>query len=383
MIPYSKQFIDDKDIKSVVKVLKSPLITQGSIVPKFENKVASRCGSKYSFAVNSATSALHLACLALDLKKGDTIWTVPNTFVASANCGLYCGAKVDFVDININTYNICVDSLSEKLENAEKKNKLPKILIPVHFAGHPTKQDEIWRLSKKYKFKIIEDASHSLGAKYKNEDVGSCKWSDITIFSFHPVKMITTGEGGMLLTNDRRVASKVELLRNSGITRNSKLFKVKNREAWYYEQQLLGFNYRMTDIQAALGLSQINKLNKFLSKRNKIAKKYNKLLSSLPIRIPEVDLKAKSSFHLYVIRLNDYSSRSYKKIFNYLRKNGIGVNLHYLPVHLHPYYRSLGFKEGDFPNAEKYSSEALSIPIHYELSDNEQVKIVSKISAIL
>ncbi len=383
MIPYSKQFIDDKDIDSVVKVLKSPLITQGSYVPKFENKVARRCGSKYSFAVNSATSALHLACLALDLKKGDIIWTVPNTFVASANCGLYCGAKVDFVDINIKTYNICIESLSRKLEYAEKKNKLPKILIPVHFAGQPTKQDEIWKLSKKYKFKIIEDASHSLGAKYKNEKVGSCKWSDITIFSFHPVKMITTGEGGMLLTNDKRVASKVEMLRNSGITRNNKLFKVKNREAWYYEQQLLGFNYRMTDIQAALGLSQMNKLNKFLSKRKKIAKKYNNLLSSLPIRIPEVEKKAKSSFHLYVVRLADYSPKSYKKIFNYLRKNGVGVNLHYLPVHLHPYYRSLGFKEGDFPNAEKYSSEALSIPIHYELSDNEQEKIVSKILAIL
>ena len=379
MIPYSRQYIDQKDINNVIKVLKSPLITQGKIVPKFEKKISKKCGSKFAFAANSATSALHLACMALEIKKGDIVWTVPNTFVASANCGLYCGAKVDFVDIDNETYNIDIDKLAKKLELAKKKNNLPRALIPVHFAGQPTEQDKIWKLSKKYKFKIIEDASHSLGAVFKNEKVGSCRWSDLTIFSFHPVKMITTGEGGMVLTNNSKLSAKIEMLRNSGITRNQKLMKKQNQGSWYYEQQLLGYNYRMTDIQAALGISQLSKLGKFIKKRNQIAKRYNNLLKDLPIQTPRINTNSRSSFHLYVIRLKDLSFRSYSRIFDELRNSGIGVNLHYLPVHLQPFYRSKGFKDGDFPNAESYSSEALSLPIYYDLSSKDQIKIVNKL----
>jgi len=379
MIPYSRQYIDQKDINNVIKVLKSPLITQGKIVPKFEKKISKKCGSKFAFAANSATSALHLACMALEIKKGDIVWTVPNTFVASANCGLYCGAKVDFVDIDNETYNIDIDKLAKKLELAKKKNNLPRALIPVHFAGQPTEQDKIWKLSKKYKFKIIEDASHSLGAVFKNEKVGSCRWSDLTIFSFHPVKMITTGEGGMVLTNNSKLSAKIEMLRNSGITRNQKLMKKQNQGSWYYEQQLLGYNYRMTDIQAALGISQLSKLGKFIKKRNQIAKRYNNLLKDLPIQTPRINTNSRSSFHLYVIRLKDLSFRSYSRIFDELRNSGIGVNLHYLPVHLQPFYRSQGFKDGDFPNAESYSSEALSLPIYYDLSSKDQIKIVNKL----
>ena len=379
MIPYSRQYIDQKDINNVIKVLKSPLITQGKIVPKFEEKISKQCGSKFALAANSATSALHLACMALEIKRGDIVWTVPNTFVASANCGLYCGAKVDFVDIDNETYNININKLAKKLELAKKKNKLPRVLIPVHFAGQPTEQDKIWRLSKKYKFKIIEDASHSLGAVFKNEKVGSCRWSDLTIFSFHPVKMITTGEGGMVLTNSSKLSTKIEMLRNSGITRNQKFMKKQNQGSWYYEQQLLGYNYRMTDIQAALGISQLSKLGKFIKKRNQIAKRYNNLLKDLPIQTPRINANSRSSFHLYVIRLKDLSFRSYSRIFDELRNSGIGVNLHFLPVHLQPFYRSKGFKDGDFPNAESYSSEALSLPIYYDLSSKDQIKIVNKL----
>ncbi len=383
MIPYNKQYIDRDDINNVIKVLKSPLITQGNQVPKLEKKIAKRCNAKFAVAVNSATSALHIACLATDLKKDDILWTVPNTFVASANCGLYCGAKVDFVDIDNKTYNIDINKLEKKLKEAKKKNCLPKILVPVHFAGQPTKQDRIWKLSKLYNFTVIEDASHSFGASYKSIKVGSCKWSHMTIFSFHPVKMITTGEGGMVLTNNKKTANRIQMLRNSGITREKKLLKERNGGPWYYEQQMLGFNYRMTDIQAALGISQLNKLNKFIKKRNAIAKRYDFLLKDLPIQLPFIEKYTISSFHLYVIRLKNQSSRSYKSIFSKLRRSGIGVNLHYLPVHLQPYYRLLGFKEGDFPISENYSSEALSLPMYYGLSESDQKKVVKQLTKII
>mgnify|MGYP000477525748 CR=1 FL=1 len=383
MIPYNKQYIDSDDIDSVIKVLKSPLITQGNQVPKFEKKIAKICNAKFAVAVNSATSALHIACLSIGLKKDDILWTVPNTFVASANCGLYCGAKIDFVDIDNQTYNIDVKKLEGKLKEAKRKNCLPKIVVPVHFAGQPTDQQKIWNLSKIYNFKVIEDASHSLGASHKGTKVGSCKWSHMTIFSFHPVKMITTGEGGMVLTNSEQTANKIQMLRNSGITREKKLLKKGNIGPWHYEQQLLGYNYRMTDIQAALGISQVKKLNRFIKKRNEIANRYDHLLKDLPVQLPFIEKYNISSFHLYVIRLKDQSPKSYKNIFNKLRSSGIGVNLHYLPVHLQPYYKSLGFKKGDFPISENYSLEALSLPLYYGLREDDQKKVVNQLTKII
>tara|TARA_B110000858_G_C17799339_1_gene474341 strand:- start:767 stop:1921 length:1155 start_codon:yes stop_codon:yes gene_type:complete len=383
MIPYNKQYIDSDDIDSVIKVLKSPLITQGNQVPKFEKKIAKICSAKFAVAVNSATSALHIACLSIGLKKDDILWTVPNTFVASANCGLYCGAKIDFVDIDNQTYNIDVKKLEGKLKEAKRKNCLPKIVVPVHFAGQPTDQQKIWNLSKIYNFKVIEDASHSLGASHQGIKVGSCIWSHMTIFSFHPVKMITTGEGGMVLTNSEQTANKIQMLRNSGITREKKLLKKGNIGPWYYEQQLLGYNYRMTDIQAALGISQVKKLNKFIKKRNEIANLYDHLLKDLPVQLPFIEKYNISSFHLYVIRLKDQSPKSYKNIFNKLRSSGIGVNLHYLPVHLQPYYKSLGFKKGDFPISENYSLEAISLPLYYGLREDDQKKVVNQLKKII
>lgn len=384
MIPYSRQYIDQKDINNVIKVLKSPLITQGKIVPKFEEKISKQCGSKFALAANSATSALHLACMALEIKRGDIVWTVPNTFVASANCGLYCGAKVDFVDIDNETYNININKLAKKLELAKKKNKLPRVLIPVHFAGQPTEQDKIWRLSKKYKFKIIEDASHAIGGKYRDAKIGSCKFSDITIFSFHPVKIITTGEGGMALTNDSELAELMSQFRAHGITRNKKLMKRKDPELYHYEQINLGFNYRMSDIVAALGISQLSQLVPFVEKRNQIAKKYNELLIDLPLKLPTIKDECFSSFHLYVVRLmTEKCSITHRELFHSLRNKGIGVNLHYEPIHLHPYYANMGFKRGDYPESEKFSSEAISLPIYVSLSDSEQNQVVNHLYEII
>ena len=385
MIPYGRQYIDNSDIKKIVSVLKSDWLTQGPLVPKFENTIKKFVGTKFAVSINSATSALHISCLALGLKKGDYLWTVPNTFVASANCGLHCGAHIDFVDIDNKTWNMSTELLEKKLEYSKKKNKLPKIVVPVHFSGQSTDQEKIWWLSKKYKFKIIEDASHSLGGLYKKQKIGSCKWSDVTIFSFHPVKPITTGEGGMALTKNKNIYLKLLKYRNHGITNNYFELKKKINSHCYYEQQLLGFNYRMNDLEASLGISQLKKLNYFVKKRNFIAKRYISKLKNLPIQLPYIEKFNYSTFHLFVIRFKSYLIKdfSYNNFFKKLRRNGIGVNLHYLPVHLHPYYKNLGFKKGDFPNSEKYSMEAMSLPIYHKLSMKNQEKTIKLIKKLV
>lgn len=377
MIPYGRQEVTKEDIDSVVEVLKSDFITQGPVVPKFEKVVADFCGASYAYAVNSATSALHLACLALNVTKGDEVWTAANTFVASSNCALYCGAKVDFIDIDPATFNICLKDLQRKLEVAKKNQKLPKVIIPVHMTGQSCEMEEIFKLSKEYGFKIIEDASHAIGGKYKNSYVGSCKFSDITVFSFHPVKIITTGEGGMALTNNKEIARKIELLRTHGITRDDDLIKHSDGP-WYYEQQVLGFNYRMTEIQAALGLSQISRLEKYIKIRNKIALQYDKLFSDLPFKTPKIIDGVYSSFHLYVVRIEQEKiNKTHKEIFESLRDSNILVNLHYIPVYHHPFYRNkLGFNYGYCQNAEKYYKEAISIPMYPTLKDNEIHRVV-------
>ena len=384
MIPYSKQFVSSDDIKSVIKVLKSDFLTQGKQVPKFENKIKNFVGAKYAVAVSSASAALHLSCLALNLKKNDILWTVPNTFVASASCGLHCGAKIDFVDINKNTNNISVDELEKKLKEAKKTKKLPKILIPVHFSGFPYEQDKIFQLSKKYKFKIIEDASHALGSKYKNNIIGNCKWSDMTVFSFHPVKPITSGEGGVITTNSKKSYKILVKLRTHGITKNFNELKRKLNSKWYYEQQLLGFNYRMSDIHASLGVSQLKKIGTFIKYRKKIADIYNEELKHPFIILTKKDNDYISSFHLYVIKFKlKKIKKSYDNLFKKIQSNGIGINLHYLPVHLHPLFKKMGFKKGDFPYSEQYSNCAISIPIYYGLKNKDQKKVIKVIKNIL
>jgi UDP-4-amino-4,6-dideoxy-N-acetyl-beta-L-altrosamine transaminase len=380
MIPYGKQEINDKDISEVEKVLRSDYLTQGPIVPIFEKKVAEYCGASYAVAVNSATSALHIACLALDLGPGDRLWTSPNTFVASANCGRYCGAEIDFVDIDPKTYNMSVNSLSQKLKKAKKSGKLPKILIPVHYAGQPCDMSAIHKLSKIYGFKIIEDASHAMGSSYYKVKVGSCTHSDITVFSFHPVKIITTAEGGMALTNNKKISDKLYRLRTHGITNDKKKMKIfSKKEIWNYQQLDLGFNYRMNEIQAALGLNQLKRLNRFVQYRRKIAKIYNKELKNLPIVLPWQSPSVYSSFHLYPILIkSNLKKKKQKKIYEYLRNKQIGVNLHYIPVHLHPYYQKLGFKKNDFPNVEKFFHEVITIPI-YPLLQNYELEYIIRI----
>ena len=385
MIPYGRQDITVKDIKEVDKILRSDFLTQGPVVPQFEKKVSEYCNAKYAVAVNSATSALHIACLALGLKPGDWLWTSPNTFVASANCALYCGAKVDFVDINPYTYNMCISALTEKLKKAEKQGKLPKILIPVHFGGHPCDMEKIKKLSKKYGFKIIEDASHAIGASYNNTKVGSCKHSDITVFSFHPVKIITTGEGGMALTNNRTIIENMKILRSHGITRDKRLMqKTPKNEIWNYQQIELGYNYRITDLQAALGLSQLNRLDKYTAIRHKIVKFYNLELSKLNVQLPVQSDNAYSSYHLYPIRIKKNSSKVSQTFFyKAMWKKNIAVNLLYIPVHRHPYYSKLGFQKGDFPEAEKFHREVICLPLFPKLSHKEQKFVVQSIKSIL
>lgn len=380
MIPYSRQTLDKKDRNAVLKTLKSSFLTQGPLINKFEKQISKTVGAKFAAVVNSATSALHVSCMALGFQKNNILWTTPNTFVASSNCALYLGGKVDFVDIDYDSGNMCIEKLEQKLFYSKKKNLLPKILVPVHFSGNPTEQDHIHKLSKKYKFKIIEDASHSLGAKYKKEQVGSCKWSDITVFSFHPVKIITTFEGGAALTNSIKIYKSLKLFSNHGITKNFKDFSFKNKGNWYYEQKLLGLNYRMTDVAASLGLSQIKKLKKFVKSRNLIAKKYEKLLDKKYLILPKIKKNVQSSFHLYVVKVKNKYLSKHKKLFNYLRKKRINVNLHYIPVHLHPYYRKMGFKTGDFLNSEKHAKSAISIPIYPKLTDKNLVKVSNLIN---
>ncbi len=382
MIPYGKQDINQNDIDSVLKVLKSDFLTQGPQVPIFERKISSYCCSDFAIAVNSATSALHLACLALNLGKGDILWTSPNSFVASANCALYCGANVDFVDIDTDTYNMSVEILEEKLKQAKINNTLPKIIIPVHFAGQSCNMKKIFKLSKEYGFSIIEDASHSIGGKYLDAKIGSCQYSDITVFSFHPVKIITTAEGGILTTNNKKLADKMKLLRSHGISRDRKLMTKSSEGGWYYKQIDLGFNYRMTELQAALGISQMRRLDDFVLARHKLRRQYDNLFENLKIKIPFQSPDSYSALHLYPIQLID-NLKSRTKVYNELRANGIGVNVHYIPIYNQPFYQSMGFDKTLFPNTENYYKNAISIPLYYGLNRSKQVKIVNTLTSIL
>ena len=376
---YSTQTISKKDIISVNKILKSEFLTQGPKTPEFENKIKILVGSKYVLATNSASSALLLACKALSLKSGDLFWTAPNSFVATANCGVLCGLKIDFLDIDPDTWNISIEELEKKLKIAKKKKRLPKLIIIVHLGGLPVNPIKLNNLSKKYKFKIIEDASHSLGGKYYSKNVGCSKWSDITIFSFHPVKIITTGEGGCCTTNKKKYYEKLKALRNNGIIKERKNFKFKNLGPWYYEQHSLGYNFRMNDIQSALGISQLKNLNIFVKKRNKIAKFYCNQLKNLPIKFQKIEKNFYSTYHLFIIKLDVKYKYLHKKFFNYLRSKNMYVNLHYLPIHLQPFYRKFGFKKNQFPVAEEYSETAISIPIYPNLKKKEQIKIINYI----
>lgn len=384
MIPYGRQDIQQSDIDAVVEVLTSDFLTQGPKVPAFESAVAGKVGAKHALAVNSATSALHIACLALGLGKDDWLWTTPVTFVASANCGLYCGAKVDFVDIDPDTYNISVAALTHKLEKAAKENCLPKVLVVVHLCGQPCEMQVIKALADKYGVKVIEDASHAIGGKYQGEYIGSGRYSDITVFSFHPVKIITTAEGGMALTNSDELAGKMGLLRSHGITRDSELMTHEPDGPWYYQQVDLGFNYRMTELQAALGLSQLERLDDYVARRHKIAERYNELLEDLPITAPWQHPDGYSGLHLYVIRLKlNELSVTHKRVFDSLREQGIGVNLHYIPVHTQPYYQQFGFNADDFPEAMSYYREAISLPMYPNLMEDEQTTVVSALKVAL
>lgn len=384
MIPYGRQEVTDEDINAVVKVLKSDFLTQGNAVPEFENKVAKYVGVKHALAVNSATSALHLACLALDVGPGDIVWTSPITFVASSNCALYCGAKVDFVDINNETFNICTKRLREKLSEAKIKNILPKVVIPVHLTGQSSDMKEIHELGKEFGFKIIEDASHAIGAEYRDIKVGACTYSDICVFSFHPVKIITTGEGGMALTNNSDISSRIERLRTHGITRDPKLMENSIHGLWYYEQIELGLNYRITDIQAALGISQMDRLDKYVKQRNVLAERYDSLLKNLPLKTPLQPEYSYSSRHLYVIRLCLKDTKvTHKTFFEYLRANNIGVQIHYIPVPIHPYYSKMGFSMDQYPNASAYYQEAISLPLFPTMTLEQQDEVISTIKKIL
>ena len=379
-IPYGRKDINQTDIDAVIAVLQSDFLTQGPAVPAFEKAVSDYCGVQYAVAVNSATSALHIACLVLGVGKGDIVWTTPITFVASANCALYCGATVDFVDIDSLTYNISVESLAEKLADAKKADKLPKVLIPVHLCGQSCDMKGLYALSQQYGFKIIEDASHAIGGKYKGESIGNCRYSDITIFSFHPVKIITTAEGGMAMTNSAHLAKRMQLLRSHGITRDSNDMTHAPDGPWYYQQIDLGFNYRMTDLQAALGLSQMRRLDEFVKKRHAIAKRYNLLLADLPVKTPWQHEDSYSGLHLYVIRLKiSEISKTHRQVFESLRTRGIGVNLHYIPIYHQPYYEELGFKVGNFPESEQYYVEAISLPMYPGLTEVQQDQVVAAI----
>lgn len=376
-IPYGRQNISEQDVKSVVEVLKSDYLTQGPAVPKFESIVAEYCSSKYAVAVNSATSALHIACLALGVGHGDIVWTTPISFVASANCARYCGADVDFVDIDPLTYNMSVDALAVKLAAAEVNGLLPKVVIPVHLCGQPCNMEEIHALSKKYGFHIIEDASHAIGGRYKNEPIGNCRYSSITVFSFHPVKIITTGEGGMALTNDPNLMVKLARLRSHGITREPDEMTADPDGPWYYQQLELGYNYRMTDIQAALGISQMQSLDEFVLARHKVADIYEKIITSLPVTMPWQHGDGYSAFHLYVVRLQlEAMDSSHKQVFERMRAAGIGVNLHYIPIYRQPYYAKDGYDSNDFPEAERYYKEAISLPMYPGLTEAQQKEVI-------
>ena len=382
MIPYGRQDITPADVDAVVSVLKSDFLTQGPQVPRFEQAVADHASARHALAVNSATSALHIACLALDLGPGDWLWTTPTTFVASANCGLYCGARVDFVDIDPHTWNISVVALEQKLQQAEREGRLPKVVIPVHLCGQPCEMEAIHALGQHYGFRIIEDASHAIGGKYKGEAIGNCRYSDITVFSFHPVKIITTAEGGMALTNNPELARKMDLLRSHGITRDPALMTQVPDGPWYYQQIALGYNYRMTELQAALGVSQMERLNDYVARRHAIARRYDQLLADLPLTLPWQHPDSYSGLHLYVIRVKPDGDQ-HRRVFEALRTADIGVNLHYIPVHTQPYYARMGFKPWDFPEAMRYYTSAISLPMYPALVEDQQKYVAATLAEIL
>ena len=384
VIPYGRQDITQADIDAVVVVLRSDFLTQGPVVPQFEQAVADHCAVSHALAVNSATSALHIACLALGLGPGDWLWTSPITFVASANCGLYCGAQVDFVEIDARTYNMCPQALARKLEQAEHEGRLPKVVVPVHLCGQPCNMQAIHALAQRYDFKILEDASHAIGGKYQGEPIGNCRYSDITVFSFHPVKIITTAEGGMALTNSAELANKLALFRSHGITRDPAQMTHEADGPWYYQQIELGYNYRMTELQAALGVSQMERLESYVARRHELARRYDELLAALPVTTPWQHPDSYSGLHLYVIRLQlNQIKHSHQQVFESLRERGIGVNLHYIPVHIQPYYQAMGFKPGDFPEAEGYYVEAISLPMYPGLSEIQQDAVLDALMKAL
>lgn len=383
MIPYGRQDIQQADVDAVIAVLKSDFLTQGPVVPRFEQAVAAKVGARHALAVNSATSALHVACLALGLGEGDWLWTSPITFVASANCGRYCGARIDFVDIDPRTYNLCPKALEAKLERAEREGRLPKVVVAVHLCGQPCDMQAIHALCQRYGFRIIEDASHAIGGQYKGDYIGNGRYSDVTVFSFHPVKIITTAEGGMALTNDDELASHMNLLRSHGMTRDPAMMTHEADGPWYYQQVELGFNYRMTELQAALGVSQLERLDGYVARRNKLAARYDDLLRSVPVTVPWQHPDGYSARHLYVIRLPlDTLAVTHRQVFEALRDQGIGVNLHYIPVHTQPYYQAMGFRVGDFPEAESYYAEAISLPLYPTMSEAQQDFVVETLAAL-
>lgn len=382
MIPYGRQHIVDEDVEAVVRTLRSDFLTQGPAVPAFERAVAEYTGAEHAVAVNSATSALHIACMAIGLGAGDTLWTSPNTFLASANCARYCGAGVDFVDVDPTSYNLSPAALAQRLERARREGRLPKAVVAVHFAGESCDMREIHALSKQYGFALIEDASHAIGAQYAGRPVGCGEFSDITVFSFHPVKIVTTAEGGMALTNDAKLAAAMLLHRSHGMTRDAGLMEGDSDGPWYYQQVTLGYNYRLTDLQAVLGLSQVQRLEPYVARRQAIAARYDKLLAGLPLTCPQRAADRRSALHLYPIVLHDTTRR--RAVFDALRAAGIGVNVHYIPVHLQPYYRHLnGSGPGDFPQAEAYYAGAISLPIYYALTDEQQDQVVAALRSAL
>jgi UDP-4-amino-4,6-dideoxy-N-acetyl-beta-L-altrosamine transaminase len=378
MIPYGRQDVSDEDIADVVKTLKSAFLTQGPAVEAFEDAVATYCGARHGVSANSATSALHIACLALGVGKDDLAWTTPNTFVASANCARYCGAEVDFVDIDPLTLNMSADRLAEKLATAKREGRLPKVVIPVHFSGRSADMSAIGALREEYGFSVIEDASHAIGGRYRNTAIGACPHSDITIFSFHPVKIVTSGEGGMALTNDAILAEKMALFRSHGVTREPSLMQEPTDGPWSYQMVDLGLNYRLTDIQATLGLAQMRRLDPFVQRRNALAARYDALLADLPITRPAAVHDGFSAWHLYVIQ-----TENRRAVYDRLRASGIGVNVHYIPVHLQPYYRDLGFNSGDFPASEAYYDHAITIPLFAAMTDAEQDQVVTCLAGAL
>lgn len=383
MIPYGRQHVTDQDLAAVAEVLRSDFLTQGPAVPRFERAVAECVGGRHALAVNSATSALHIACLALGLGPGDWLWTSPITFLASANCALYCGARVDFVDIDPGTYNLPPVALERKLKQARKEGRLPKIVVPVHFSGEPCDLAAIQTLAKEYGFKVVEDASHAIGARYRGSRIGDCRYSDIAVFSFHPVKIITTAEGGMALTNSDELAARMDLLRSHGMTRDPARMTGVPHGPWYYEQVALGFNYRMTDMQAALGASQLPRLETYLARRHELARRYTRLLAELPVVLPRQDPDSFSSLHLYVVKIAPGAGRNRRDVFDAMRAAGIGVQVHYIPVHTQPWYRQAGFREGDFPEAEAYYGQALTLPLYPQLTEAQQDEVVAALSRAL